>query len=423
MVDTLEESDALPAISPEAPCGPDLDFEGDPEFLNYLAATEGQLPASYFDFDVKAVDFTAAEATGVQLLARTHDVRLLVLLAKLAILRRDIKGFARWVSAIAQLLTRQWDEVHPRGENGDFTARMAQLATLNDSPVVLLPLQYAPLAETQREGVLTFRARLVASGDANAREGERMPEAGAIERILANSDLPNLSATLRALQTIKSAIEEIKATTLEKAGVQQTVPFDGLTSLIERMTTFIQTAVAARDPSVAPPKAPTETASEEAGEPAAVSSFGSLAEADAALAAAFAYFAKNEPSSAAVLLIGQARQLLGKNIYEVMQIIAPDYAAQARIFVGSEPAFTVRVSSIAPAQEGEREQAAGEPAASRGAALSLVDSAAAYLRKAEPSNPAPLLLDRAKSLASRDFFGLLKELLSEDTLTEMRRNR
>ena len=31
--------DALPPISAENPCGPDLDLEGDADFLNYMAAT------------------------------------------------------------------------------------------------------------------------------------------------------------------------------------------------------------------------------------------------------------------------------------------------------------------------------------------------------------------------------------------------
>jgi type VI secretion system protein ImpA len=126
-----------------------------------------------------------------------------------------------------------------------------------------------------------------------------------------------------------------------------------------------------------------------------------------------------------VLLIGQARQLLGKNLYEVMKILAPAHADSARIFVGAEPAFTVPVSSIAAGQEmgGPGPPPPGEPAASRASALSLIESVAAYLRKVEPSSPAPFLLDRAKSLASRDFLGLLKELLSEEELTTMRAGR
>jgi type VI secretion system protein ImpA len=61
-----------------------------------------------------------------------------------------------------------------------------------------------------------------------------------------------------------------------------------------------------------------------------------------------------------------------------------------------------------------------EPAESRAAALALVDSVAAHLRRVEPSSPAPYLLDRAKALASRDFLSLLKELLSEDALSQLK---
>ena len=52
------------------------------------------------------------------------DLRLLVLLAKLAILNRDISGFARWVGAIAWLVDNHWDDAHPRAEDGDYAARL-----------------------------------------------------------------------------------------------------------------------------------------------------------------------------------------------------------------------------------------------------------------------------------------------------------
>ena len=140
--------------------------------------------------------------------------------------------------------------------------------------------------------------------------------------------------------------------------------------------------------------------------------FASLAEVDAALGAALGYFESKEPSSAAVLLIGQARQLLGKNLYEVMKLLTPTYADNARIFVGGEAAFTVPVSGI-PANEAapappDRQEVA--PAPSRAAALALIDDVAAHLRMVEPSSPTPYLLDRAKALAPRDFLSLLPNI-------------
>jgi len=427
MAELLDVSNALSPVAADDPCGPDLELAGDAEFLNYVAATEGLLPTAYFNFDPKTIDFPAAQATGAGLLARTHDFRLLVLLAKLAILNRDLAGFARWLGASAWLIANHWDDAHPRSEGGDFAARLAQLWTLNDAPVVVLPLQYAPLAETQREGALTFRAHLLALGEAAARENERAPDAAAIERILSASDLAALGRTFAALQTIRAAIVGIRATTLEKAGHEGAVTLEALAPLVERITAFIQAALARRDPSVAPPDAPV-VADAPAGEvegsaTPVTAAFASLPEADAALAAALAYFAKFEPSSAAVLLIGQARQLLGKNLYEVIKILAPKQADAARIFVGAEPSFMIPVSGIAPGPEGDGALARSdpEPAASRLAALSLIDSVSAYLRKVEPSSPVPFLLDRAKSLASRDFLSLLKDLLSEDALAQMRK--
>ena len=173
---------ALPPVSPDDPCGPDLDLEGDAEFMNFMAATEGHLPTgSYFAFDRKTIDFPAALEAAERLLRRSLDLRLLVLLAKLAILNRDIAGFARWVAAIAWLVDNHWDDAHPRAEGGDYAARLWQLATLNDGPVVVLPLQYAPLVETQREGALTFRAHLIATGEVKPRVENRVNAFGEAE--------------------------------------------------------------------------------------------------------------------------------------------------------------------------------------------------------------------------------------------------
>jgi type VI secretion system protein ImpA len=423
MNDTVEDAGLLDPISPELPCGPDLDAEGDPDFMNFMAATEGMLPATFFSFERKSLDFPATFAGGAKLLERTHDLRLIVLLAKLSILDRDIDRFAHWLAVSARLLADHWDEVHPRGEDGDFIARTSQLSTLDDGPVVVLPMQYAALAETSREGILNFRAQMVAIGEAKPRESENLPNAGAIEKILLNAEMPELAAKLKSLQQIKSSLAQIRAISIERAGFEQAVSFEALAPLVNRMTDFIQAAVAQRDPNVAPPApAAGDEPAPGGAQATAPSTFATLVEVDAALGAALRYFELSEPSSAAVPLIAQARHLLGKNLYDVMKLLAPNYADNARIFVGAEAAFTVPVSSLAASEgSGEAmEKPQTEPAESRAAALALVDSVAAHLRRVEPSSPAPYLLDRAKALASRDFLSLLKELLSEDALSQLK---
>jgi type VI secretion system protein ImpA len=421
---TIDEVDLLAPVSADAPCGPDLDAEGDPEFMNFMAAIEGQLPAAFFSFDRKSIDFDEANAVGEKLLARSHDIRLLILLAKLSILNKDVDRFAHWLVTLAQSLADHWDAVHPRSENGDFVARIAQLSTLNDGPVVVLPLQYAPLVETERDGVLNFRAQLVALGEVKPRDGDNLPNGVAIDKILLNGDMSRLAQTFKSLQGIKSSIGQIRTTLIERVGFEQTPSFEALSPLVDRMNSFIHAAVARRDPSIAAPmpmeEAPPAHADNSSGQ---TGEFASVAEVDAALEAALGYFERMEPSSAAVPLISQTRQLLGKNLYEVMKLLTPNYADNARIFVGAEGAFTVSVNSVLANESvvAPPDRQRIPPAPSRAAALMLIDGVAAHMRLVEPSSPAPYLLDRAKALASRDFLSLLKDLLSEDALSNLKR--
>ncbi len=419
---------AVQPVSEEAPCGPDLDLEGDAVFMNFMAALEGQLPASYFAFDRKSIDFPAAFATADALIKRTHDLRLYALLAKLSILNRDLPGFGRWLGTIATLLKERWADVHPRGEDGDFGARLAQLGTLNDLTVVILPLQYAPLLEAQRDGAIVFRAEMVALGDAKPREGETLPSPSAVARVLETCDLALIEARVALMRSIRDSVAAIEATTRENAGHENGVNLDGLSALAARMADYLQAALARRDPNAAPPESAAaggETGAAEPGKPggAKPGRFATMAEVDAALAAAHGYFLAFEPSSPALMLVGQARESLGKTLYEVLRLLAPAHADAARVFVGRDSPFPVPVSALANTAGLEIARAAADPAPTRAEALALVDAVAAHMRAAEPSSPAPLLLERAKALATRDFLGLLAELMSEDSLNSMKSGR
>jgi type VI secretion system protein ImpA len=417
MAETFEVE--LAPISDEAPCGPDLDAEGDAEFMNFLAAYEGQLPDSYFSFDRKNIDFPAAFAAAAELRKRTQDLRLTIIVAKLAILNRDFYGFAREVAEAAWLLKNRWDDVHPRAERGQYAARLAQLGTLDDSPVVVLPLQYATLLQSEREGPLAYRAVMITQGDAKPREGEKLASAGAIERMLAAIDIEALAKAHATLARLADDLDSISALTAERVDFERAVKFNALSPLVAKMRDFVQAALARRDPSLAP--APVAEGQEPGGEaPSAPGSFATLSDVDAALAAALGYFQAREPSSPAVLLIAQARASLGKNIYEVIRLLAPRHADNARVFVGPGDAFSIPVSSLGDAPSLDFSAGEAPPAESRAQALQLIEQAAAHLRSAEPSSPAPYLLDRARALASRDFLSLLSDLFPNDDLESMK---
>jgi type VI secretion system protein ImpA len=128
---------------------------------------------------------------------------------------------------------------------------------------------------------------------------------------------------------------------------------------------------------------------------------------------------------------------------EVMRILVPAHAEQATIYLGSEQVFELPIERLSglssgsasdapyddPAGEeekptqndatakGDRPAANGRSSGSkmeitaRQDALALLDQVGVYYRVMEPSSPIPLLTERARSLAERDFLGLLKDVL------------
>jgi type VI secretion system protein ImpA len=157
--------------------------------------------------------------------------------------------------------------------------------------------------------------------------------------------------------------------------------------------------------------------------PGPLPAFTSRADVDAAVASTLGYFEANEPSSPALLLIRQARETLGKNLFEVMKLLAPPHGDTTRVFVGPDRAFTVPVKSLSTAPTSETPRAPSEPAPSRPAALALIDAVAQHMQRAEPSSPAPYLLERARTLASRDFISLLNDLLSEEAIAVLKKGK
>jgi type VI secretion system protein ImpA len=264
---------------------------------------------------------------------------------------------------------------------------------------------------------------MITLGDAKPRVSEDLASAGAIERLLTKEvETEALAGLYATLARLREDLDAITAVTAERAGREHAVKFDALAPLVGKMLAFAQGALTRRDPSLAPAVVAEEAGDEHVGgeQSHAPQSFASLADVDGALAAALGYFQAREPSSPALLLIAQARATLGKNLYEVIRLLAPRHAEAARVFVGPANAFAIPVSGLADAPALDFSPGEAEPAETRNQAFSLIEQVSQHLRRVEPSSPAPYLLDRARTLASRDFLTLLGEVFSPDELESMK---
>lgn len=458
------------------PCGPPL--EDDLDFQNVTAQLEVALPSSYFRrddegrqvaFDRTTIDFPAAFSSLGKLIERSRDLRLLVLAAKLSILNRDLAGFGACLSAMAALVSEQWDAVHPRAEDGDFIMREVALQSLDELATVVLPLQHAPLFTSRRIGPFAFRSQLVASGETRLVEGEQHPDVGTIQAALAEADIDELAAVLERVRATRDALERMRLVWLEKVGFDHQLSFPRLTALLDQIVAFLDATVSRRAPGKAAPadapgqaSAAVATASATGANsygPAAVSSIIHVKD---TLSACLGYFREMEPSSPAVPLIAQAQQLIGKSLIEVIQIMFPEHIERAVFEIGDAVRFRLPLERL-PVPDGgdggdtyeaqeeawsggeedgaseEAEEASGvgaelsdggvpatetadRPASvassrpvvsSRADAVAAMKAVANFYRQFEPSHPTPLLMDKACAMAQQDFMSLLGNILPD----------
>ena len=419
-------------LSDTDPCGPDLDLAGDIDYLNFFAQTEGILPSSFFSsedgkpFDRASIDLPGQVAALSPLWTRTRDLRLLVMRARLLVLNRDLGGFAVAITAIAQWLDKCWDAVHPRAADDDCIARSAALGAL-DLPTVVFPLQYSPLCEGRRVGTVTYRAWMIATDEAKPRSGEQKHSSAALTEAIADAPPAALAATRRHVAMIKSSLGRIREIILLNGS---SCGLENLATLVDKVQAFIDPRAAADEETAAQAAEGDETVADTG---AVAGSPTSLAEAQRALAAIAEYYSRSEPSSPTLPLVRQAHQLIGKSFFEVMSILVPTQMDKAAFQIGAEQFFELPVGKLSKLVEGASTSPGGADQAapttssdgdgssqyhvhSRAQAIALLDQVQRFFRHAEPSSPVPMLCDRARALAERDFMGVLREVLPKAAL-------
>jgi type VI secretion system protein ImpA len=432
-------------LSEADPCGPDLDVEGDEKYLNFFMTTEGILPSSFFStspMDPGKPFFTAQDDQSISarealpgqveaikpLLARTRDLRLLVMRARLLILSRDLAGFAQSLAAMAELLDRSWDAVHPGPQEGALEAKQSALGAL-DFPTVVFTLQYAPLFAAPKLQSVTYRAWMIASGEINARAGELKHPTNDITDAIADANPAALGAARKHIALLKASLARIRNAFMVRGssyGLQK------LPALVDSISAFIDPGAAEReraDQAAAPDGSGAEAKTDGGVVKPAGAAPASLAQAKEALAAIAAYYSRSEPSSPTLPLVRQAHQLIGKSFIEVMTILVPTQIEKAAFQIGADQFFELPVGRLsnlpAPAGSAGQPETATPPGGpgpiaysvqSRSQAVALLDQVQRFFRASEPASPVPMLCERARALAERDFMAVLRDVLPKAAL-------
>ncbi len=415
------------AISAENPCG--VDPELDPHVQNFLAVAEGQLPASYRNFDKKTFDARTTLQKLEELLQKSRDIRFVVLAAKYYILSDNLKGFAESIQAASALLKAQWQHCHPTEASGGNELRSAYLKSLDDLPTSVLPLQNALLINDRRIGAVSIRSILIAVKKLPARAEEVALDSDSIkDAFLRIEPIAELLDLQSQMSEIAIGLQDIRQLFIDRAGYDVAPQFEQLPELVKSISDYLQAVISERavqeqpsavsEGAAAPDQTDTDMNSDRIG--AIPFDVGSVKEASNALEAILAYYASSEPSSPSRLLVKQAHLLVGKSFVEAMRMLAPGMAEETKIKIGGDAPFSLdfgQLSSLFPEEsqlgEGDSE-AKSYSAATRAEATALMRKVEQFYKLTEPSSPIPLLVERARNFVAKDFTSLLKEMAKKD---------
>lgn len=431
------------AISDDAPCGPNLEATDDQAFIDYYFDAETRLPERYFTpglktekgegsddrlFDQKSVDLKKERKNIIELLKRSRDLRLLSLLARFSVLAGKMTEFADAVEGIALLLETYPDDVHPEmGKTA--TNRRMPLDDLGTAVTVSIPLQYVSLTG---QPDVTFRRYLVATGKSQPRDGEDDITVSQITDAIAETGArAHVNGVFDALGRAANGFERIRRVCLAHEDAPFTPVFGDTPGIIDEMANMIGQvlpelgATGKPDIPADPSSDATETSEPEPQTPTpgtgpAPSAVPNPAAAKAVLQAVEQYFAKREPSSAAVLLITQARLLIGRPLIEALETLLPEHSKNAVIDFGKETGFALSIdrlrslSSEIPQSPAEGEPQEIPPVPQIDTRLDVgaqIRGVIEYYRQNEPASPIPILLRRANEYLEKDFNAIVAELL------------
>jgi type VI secretion system protein ImpA len=335
---TLETGMLLADLSPDAPGGVDVEY--DPAFLELEQAVYGKPDVQYGDTVVAATepDWKLAEALALDLLAKSHDLRVAAHLSRALLHRRGFPGFADGLALLEGLLERCWDHLYPQldpDDDNDPTARVNALAMLVEQSVTLNDVRNAVLAASRVNGIVRLRDVEYASGEVPAPAGLDVPTLASLDGIVADAR-DDAAATHAALVAARQSAARIEALLTERVGASRALDLTPLARLLRRAGEFLGERVGGAAPggAEAANDAPVDGAMPVAtAVPVLVAATGEITSRHDVIKAIdriCAYYEQHEPSSPVPLLLLRAQRLVDKSFIEILQDLAPEGLGQAR---------------------------------------------------------------------------------------------
>jgi len=331
-------------VSAEQPCGPDLEY--DPEYLLLFSRAAPQLEAQYGDFvsSPETVNWPEIERDACRLLARSKDIRVLILLLRSRIQQAGALGLAETLAQLTELSAIWSEALHPQlliGKDASpesredaILARSNSLAALLDHEGVMADIRSITLSNN---AALRLQVRDVERSLSIPRPNDALAPESVRQQLAdleARGELP-----LAAFHQAQESVEQLQRWARET--LKDLAPdFSRLRQLLALLPGMVQTTTMQKSPLPAsmPVLDMTQTATDntmaaedvlpaslcpEKPDPYSVET-GIIRDRNDALERLRCirrWFEENEPSSPTIPLLRQAERLVGKRFSQVISEI------------------------------------------------------------------------------------------------------
>ncbi len=347
----IDVENLLSDLSPEAPCGEDLEY--DPAFIELGQAILGKTEQQVGDQIIPAEDpnWSQVKSLAIDLTGRTRDLRVAVNLLVAMLRLHGPEGLCDGLAYLRGLIEKQWEHVHPQldpEDDNDPTMRVNAMVALAAAPGTFGdPIQFAsrvhemPLCDSKQIGRFSYRDIQVASGEVTFKGGEdkQPPDMALIDAAFEDTDIEYLQSAARYISESVEHGEAIEQMLTENVGIQNAADLSAFRKVLTEVHGVIEQCLAKRGYSSGTDLSGEDQAGEGVDEGAGQRISGEIATTQDVLLAldkVCKYYERYEPSSPVPLLLKRAQRLVSKSFVDIIRDLSPDALHQVQVISGTD---------------------------------------------------------------------------------------
>jgi type VI secretion system protein ImpA len=342
----LDVDKLLGEVSPDEPCGPDLEY--DPVFGEMERSAQIKPEQQFGDTIIPAEepDWREIKRLALDVLGRCKDLRAAMYLARALVRTDGFAGLADSLSLLSGYIERYWETVHPRldpDDGNDPTMRVNIIASVCDETMMLSGVRNAPLVSSRAVGRFCLRDVRIADGTlpAPASAENAPPNLATIEAAFSDASIEEIQETAAAISAAMERAAAIEAALDARVGASQSPDLSDFGSELKAALHVVNEQLQRRGVGIVSAENTDDAeaggsdgeAQQQAGISGAINGRDDVIK---ALDKICEYYQKREPSSPVPLLLERAKRLVSKNFMEILEDMAPDGLDQAGKLAGKK---------------------------------------------------------------------------------------